>query len=194
MKRSAIFVFACALAVVGTVPADAAIRKWSVEPSIYGALVKMDKDLDIDDTNLTGASLSLSITPAFQVEVLTSSLTSEGDPLGRPDEEYKQDMTGMRFIGTFQAEQEVRTMPYLAAGGGIIETTGDPGGNRPVATEEAGYAEVAAGVHVFLWKGLNVRSELGLRHARTIDITDHPTTHTNFYLSVGVSWFLFGSK
>ena len=194
MKRALVLPFVAALFLAGAAPADAAIRKWSVEPAVHGAWMKIDKDLNVDDTSFSGVSLSLSVTPAFQVEAMTSTLTTESDFLDRSDDEYKQDMTGLRVIGTFLSDQDVRTMPYLAAGTGRIKTAADRGGNRAVFEDESSYSEVALGTRIFIWKDFNIRPELGLRHSRTINIAGRDTTHANFYFSVGLSWFLFGSK
>lgn len=195
MKRAAVLLFVAALVLAGISPANAeAIRKWSVEPAIHGGFVSLDADLKADDTTFTGASLSLTVHPAFQVEAISTTFSTESS-LGASGNDYKQEMVGLRLIGTFLADQDVRTMPYIAAGGGKIKSTGDPGGNATKTfEEEASYAEVAFGARVFVWKGFNVRPELGLQHSRTIDEIGRDRTHTNFHFTVGLSWFLFGSK
>lgn len=194
MKRAAVLLFVAALVLAGITPADAAIRKWSVEPAIHGGFVQTDSDLKADDTTFTGATLGLSVMPSFQVEVTSTTFSTESPSLGQSGNEYKQEMIGLRLVGTFLADQDVRSAPYIAAGGGKIKSTADPGGNKSTFEEEASYAEIAFGARIFVWKGFNVRPELGLQHARTIDIIGRDRTHTNYHFTVGLSWLLFGSK
>jgi hypothetical protein len=195
MKRGLALAILFSIFILGLSPANAAIRKWSVEPGIYGGPVLMDADLFVEDPIIFGGSLAFSVLPAFQVEIISSSLTADSQrDSARSGAELKMDTVGIRLLGTFLAEEDIRVMPVLGIGTGNIETEGTNGSGRRTFKKDASYSEAIFGARISLWRDINLRAAGVLRHGRTIDTSGSGTTHVNFQVEIGVSVWLFGAK
>lgn len=190
MKRAVIVASLLALALAGIQSSEAAvIKKWSVEPAIRASLYTTDADLAIEDTSSFGGSLAFSVLPAFQVELLADEFDAESEDIDKDDTEYKNKYKGIRALGTFLAQEDVRVMPYVGAGYGKVETTFDKGGGRPVLEDDSStYGEFVLGARVFVWKTLNLRGEFSLKQHRSLD-----QTQTNTAFSIYLSTFFFGA-
>lgn len=186
MKRAVVLAAVATVLFAAALPAQAGvIKKWSVGVGVHGGLEKVDGDTKWDDTLITGAQLGLAITPGFQVELLYASFTTE-DPGNDSTGDITNDYTGLRFVGTFFAQEDTSVLPYVAAGVGTVETEIEFDKADSV-TDEATYGELSFGARVFVWKDLQVRGEVGFRQARTVEVTQ-----TNAHVTVGVSYFFGG--
>jgi hypothetical protein len=187
MKRAVLLAAVVTLLLAGSFPAEAAVlKKWSVGVSAQGGFEKVDADTKWQDSTIAGARLGLSIRPAFQVEVSYDSFTTEPDEDDLGIGDITTTYTGLRFVGTFFAEEDVNVMPYVAAGVGKMETEMDLDTTGETLTDEHTYGELSFGARVFLWRTFHVRGELGFRQGRTFE-----TTQTNTHLTVGFA-YLFG--
>lgn len=198
MKRGVVVASLLAVLLAGVSLSEAAVvKKWSFEPAVHYGVVQSDKDMNIGSATLIGGSLAFSIFPSFQVEVFADSFEAELESSSFDDSEYTNEYRGLRLIGTFRAQEDVRVMPYIAAGAGYVDTEIDRGGGRRILEDDGGYGELGVGVRAFLWKTLNVRGELALRQSRTLAIPREQTrevTQSNIFFTVYLSAFFFGSE
>lgn len=188
MKRGALLPAVLTLVLAGFAPAEAAvIKKWSINAGVLGGFLKSDKDAGRKDTGVFGARLGLSIRPSLQVEAVFDSFAT--DPQDEQDlqGEITNDYTGLRVVGTFFAEEDKRTLPYVAAGGGRVKSELEPDDGSESESDDSSYWELDFGARVFVWKELNISGELGFRHARMLGITQ-----TNAHLTVTASFFFGG--
>jgi len=189
MKRGVLVACAVAVLLGGLSSSEAAIRRWSGEVGIHGGYEKMDADLEVKDDWIYGATLGLSVFPAFQVEAIFATVSTESAKSAYEGSDFSLDFTGLRLVGTFRAGEDSKVKPYVVAGGGTVKNTFDKGGTRPVDDDNAAYGEIGVGVRYFLWKDLDLRGEAGLRHLRTLGVTQ-----SDFHFTVGVSFFFLGKK
>lgn len=187
MKRAVVLAAVATLLLAGLSPAEAAIvKKWSVGVSAHGGFEKVDKNADWNDTLITGARLALSINPAFQVEASYDSFSTDSDDSDSPISDVTVDFTGLRFVGTFFAQEDMKVMPYVAVGVGIQDTKLEFSDGSDTITDDGTYGELSFGARVFLWRQLHIRAEAGFRQSRTVDVTQ-----TNTHVTVGLA-YLFG--
>ncbi len=187
MKRGALLPAVVILLLAGLAPAEAAvIKKWSIAAGLEGGFVKVDADSGLGDTFSMGGRLGLSIRPSIMIEGLFDTWTADPDADDDVQGEVTTDYTGLRLVGTFFAEEDKKTLPYVAAGGGVVnqERTPDDGSNSE--SDEAGYGELAFGARVFLWKNLNLQAEAGFRHMRVLG-----GTQTNTHIAL-IASIIFG--
>lgn len=187
MKRAVVLAAVATLLLAGTGPVEAAIvKKWSVGVSAHGGFDKVDDDTEWKDSTIAGARLALSILPSLQVEASLDRISTESDVSGSGVGDITTDYTGLRFIGTFFAEEDVNVMPYVAAGVGTQDTTIEFKDGSSDLSDEATYGELSFGARVFLWRQFHIRGEVGFRQSRNVDVTQ-----TNTHITVGVA-YLFG--
>lgn len=190
MKRAVVVASLLAISLAGISLSEAAvIKKWSFEPAVHFGFIQTDADMRIDSSTISGGSLALSIFPSFQVEVIADSFDAEWERSPYDDSNFKNDYKGLRLIGTFRAQDDVRTMPYIVAGAGIVETTFDRGGDLRTLEDDATYGEIGFGVRAFLWRTVNVRGEVALKQSRTVEVTQ-----SNVAFTVYLSAFFFGAE
>jgi len=189
MNRGAILVaLLTGVLAAGSSP-EAAVRKWSAEVGVNGGFNKLDGDSEIQNTTVAGVRIGLSVLPALQVEVTLDTTSSESTLPAFSGSDFSQDYTGLRLIGSFLATEDVKVNPYIVAGGGLLKTEFDRGGSRPLLDDETTYGEIGVGVRYKIWKDLNARGEIVIRHYRTLEVT-----HADAQFTAGISFFLFGSK
>lgn len=198
MKRGVVVASLLAVLLAGVSFSDAAvIKKWSFEPAVHFGALQSDKDINIASATIAGGSLALSIFPSFQVEVFADSFEAELDSSPFDDSNYKNDYRGLRLIGTFRAQEDVRVMPYIAAGAGLVDTELDRGDGRKIIKDDGGFGEVGLGARIFLWKTLTLRGEVSLRQSRTKAYPHErirDVTQSNVAFAVYLSAFFFGSE
>jgi opacity protein-like surface antigen len=188
MKRGIVLAAVAAMILAGFAPAEAAvIKKWSVETSVEGGYLKPDDGTGWEDTAITGARIGLSILPAFQVEASFNTFSANPNDPDAPNTDATTDYTGLRFIGSFLAQEDVKVLPYIAAGVGIVDSEIEPEDGGETESDDATYGELDFGARIFVWRNLNVRTEVGFRHSRTLK-----TTQTNVHLAVSASIFFGG--
>ncbi len=190
MKRGALLPAVLTLTLAGLAPAEAAvIKRWSVSAGVLGGYEKLDKDAGRKDTGVFGGRLGLSILPSIQVEAVFDSFAT--DPQDEQDiqGEITTDYTGLRIVGTFFAEEDKRTLPYVTAGGGKVKAELEPDDGSDKESDDASYFEIGFGARTFVWRNLNISGELGFRHGRVLGITQ-----TNTHLAVLASYFFGGSE
>jgi hypothetical protein len=186
MKRGAALL-SLAILLLFCSSADAAIRKWSIDPGIYGGYDYIDGDADLDNTFFGGARIGLAVWPSLIFEVTFDSISTESSEFS--DSDYTEDSYGIRLLGTFRAGEDVKVVPYVVGGYGVTDVQFDRGGNRGFEDDETSHEEIGAGVRYFITKDLSLRPEIIIKHFRAADVT-----HADVHYQVGVSYFLFGKK
>ncbi len=198
MKRGVVVASLLAVLLAGVSHSDAAVvKKWSFEPAVHFGALQSDKDLNIESATIAGGSLALSVFPSFQVEVFADSFEAEMESSPFDDSNYKNEYRGLRLIGTFRAQDDVRVMPYVVAGAGLVDTEIDRGGGRRIIEDDGGYGEIGLGARIFLWKTLSLRGEVALRQSRTKAVPHErvrDVTQSNVAFTVYLSAFFFGSE
>lgn len=190
MKRAALPLSALAVLLSLVSAPQAALKKWSIEPSVHGAYYYIDKDAQLEHTTYGMGRLGLVIFPAFEVEATFEQVSTDSKEERFSNADWQSDFAGLRFLGTFRATEDEKVYPYIVAGVGKVKTTFDSGiAGQPEEEDSAVYDEVGFGARIFLWKQLNIRPEFALHHYRTLGQTE-----TNARYSVGISYFFLGSK
>ena len=190
MKRALVLAAVAALLVAGASPAEAAvIKKWSVDAGIHGGWDKIDGDTEWDSNFIAGARIGLSIMPALQIELSYDKISTQPNQDDAGFGDVTIEYTGLRFVGTFFAQEDVNVMPYVAAGVGIEDNEVELEDGSDSLTDDGTYGELTFGARVFVWKSLQIRPEFGFRQSNTLGITQ-----TNAHLTVGVSYMFGGAE
>jgi hypothetical protein len=207
MKRGVVLAAAAAaLFLASSAPAQATIvKKWSMNVGVMGGIDKVDENTKWEDTTITGGRLGLAVMPGFQVEAAYDKYDTKPKDSNAPHQDITTKYTGLRFVGTFFAQEDVKVLPYVVAGVGRVRSevqekkevlTSPPAPQTPVmktlmitTTDDGTYGEMGFGARIFLWKNLNLRGEVGFRQSRTLDITQ-----TNTTVGVTVSYIFFGAE
>lgn len=188
MKRGAALLF-LGILLVSCSSAEAAIRRWSIDPGIYGGYNYVDSDAELDNTFFGGARIGLAVWPSLIFEVTYDSISSKSIDQALSGSDYSEESYGIRLLGTFRAGEDVKVVPYVVGGYGVTDVQFDLGGNRGSRDDETSHEEIGAGVRYFVTKDFSVRPEIVIKHFRAADVT-----HADVHYQVGLSWFLFGKK
>jgi hypothetical protein len=189
MKRGALLLLVPVVLLAGWSPSGAAVEKWTIDAGVDGFHAGFDNGLHAKDIwKGKGVRLGLVIHPAFQVEAVYTSLSTEVK--GAPGSEYKQDAIGLRVMAVYKASEDVRVNPYMLAGGGLENTKFNPAAATGLKSgkDQSFFEDVGIGVRIAIWKGLHANSELFVRHQQTLGMTE-----SNAFFTYGVSW-LIGRK
>jgi hypothetical protein len=189
MKRGVLLCCLLASVILGASSTHAAaIRRFSIEGGVDGGYNKIDADAEYQNASITGFHVGFALFPNFTIEAMIASTSTESAQQAFAGSDFQVDYAGLRLLASFRATEDVKVVPYIAAGGGRIKVEFDPGNGTPVLDDEATYAEIGAGARYFIWKGLNARGEILIRHARVLDVT-----HADAHFVLGISW-MFGGK
>lgn len=190
MKRGALLLLVVVVVLAGWSPSPAAVRKWSVEVGAQGSYANFDNRLEVKNADALGFRLGFVVHPAFEIQALYDTLSTERKGPNLGNSEYSQDFIGLRVMGVFRGAEEARVNPYMIAGGGLVKTKFDSGASGFIARENTSeFGDAGVGLRIHIWKDLNANVEVLIRHLRTLD-----DTSSNTYVSAGVSWFLGGKK
>lgn len=206
MKRGVVLAAVAALFLAGSAPAQATIvKRWSMNVGVMGGIEKVDENTMWEDTTIRGGRLGLAIMPGFQVEAAYDTFDTKRKTSVPVGADATNTYTGLRFVGTFFSQEDVKVLPYVVAGVGRVKSelthkkqvlTSPPAPQTPMLktveatwTDTATYGELGFGARVFLWKNLNVRGEVGFKQSRTLNITQ-----TNTQVGITISYIFFGAE
>ncbi|HXI03100.1 MAG TPA: outer membrane beta-barrel protein [Candidatus Saccharimonadales bacterium] len=189
MKRGVVLAAVAALFLAASAPAEATIvKRWSMNVGVMGGIEKVDENTDWEDTTIRGARLGLAVKPGFQVEACYDTFDTKRKTAAPVGANATTTYTGLRFVGTFFSQEDVKVLPYVVAGVGRVKSELMPDDRKDV-TDTATYGELGFGARVFLWKNLNVRGEVGFKQSRTLNITQ-----TNTQVGITFSYLFFGAE